>query len=97
MTQQLTLRSRVLHGVAAVGSVTVATVFATIGDGVDVPGAAGLRRVVIDWGHPAVWVLLAIAFALASGRGRWTSLSNGLAVTAGLFYVVFLIAVFVWP
>ncbi len=81
------------YALAAAGALAVTIVFATIGDGVEVPGATGLRRVVVDVGHTAVWGLLTAAFGLAAVRGRWTRLANGLAVAAGVGYAVFLVAV----
>ena len=89
-------RRRLWFTMAAIAAAAVATVFATIGDGVDVPDADGPRAVVIDAGHTTVWVLLAAAFALAAVRGRWGRVSNGVALTGGAVYVAFLLAVFVW-
>lgn len=83
-----------LAATAAATAVTV--VFATVGDGVDVPDATGPRALVVDVGHTAVWALLAAAFAIAAARGRWTPLSNRIALAAGAVYAVFLVAVFVW-
>ncbi|WP_425837577.1 hypothetical protein [Microbacterium sp. PA5] len=83
-----------LAATAAATAVTV--VFATVGDGVEVPGATGLRALVVDVGHTAVWALLAGAFAIAAARGRWTPPSNRLALAAAVVYAVFLVAVFVW-
>jgi len=80
----------------AVAATAVTVVFATIGDGVEVPGATGLRALLVDLGHTAVWALLAAAFAIAAVRGRWTPLSNRIALAAGAVYVAFLVAVFVW-
>jgi len=81
---------------AAAISTAVTLVFATIGDGVDVPEATGIRSLVVDAGHTAVWALLAVAFAIAAVRGRWTRLSNGIALAGGAVYVAFLVAVFLW-
>lgn len=89
-------RRRVAFSLAAAVALVVTVVFATIGDGVEVPDAAGLRAVVVDSGHTAVWALLTVAFAIAAVRGRWGRVSNGFAVAAGILYAVFLIAVFVW-
>ena len=85
------------YALAAVGAGAVAVVFATIGDGVDVPGATGLRRLVIEGGHQLVWALLAAAFVIAAARGRWSPIAQAMAVAAGVVYAVFLFAVFVWP
>lgn len=78
---------------AAAGALAVSIVFATVGDGVEVDGAIGPRRMVVDAGHTAVWVLLTAAFGTAAVRGRWSRLSNGLALAAGATYAVFLLAV----
>jgi hypothetical protein len=88
---------RPLFALAALGAAAVTAVFATVGDGVEVPDASGLRALVVDAGHTAVWALLALAFAIAAVRGRWTRVSNGIAIAAGILYLVFLVAVFVWP
>lgn len=69
--------------VLGVGALGVATLFATVGDGVDVPGAAGLRRLLVDHAHTAVWALLAAAFGTAAVRDGWTRTANGLALAAG--------------
>ena len=89
-------RARVLFGAAAAVALVVAVVFASVGDGVEVAEATGLRSVVIEGGHTLVWVLLAIAFAIATVRAKWSRLSNVLAIAAGITYAAFLIAVFVW-
>ncbi|WEK12414.1 MAG: hypothetical protein P0Y48_07970 [Candidatus Microbacterium phytovorans] len=81
---------------AAAAATAVTVVFATAGDGVEVPGATGVRAVIVDAGHTAVWALLAIAFTIAVARGRWTPLSNRLALAAGAVYAAFLVAVFAW-
>jgi hypothetical protein len=87
---------RVWFTLAAAVALVVTVIFGTVGDGVDVPEATGLRAFVIDGGHTAVWALLTAAFAIAAVRRRWNPVSNGLAVAAGVIYAVFLIAVFVW-
>lgn len=89
-------RRRLWFTVAAVAAAAVATVFGTVGDGVEVAGVEGARAAVIDLGHTAVWVLLAAAFALAAVRGRWGRVSNAVALAGGAIYVVFLVAVFLW-
>ncbi len=89
-------RRRLWYLVAALGASAVAILFATVGDGVDVPDATGLRRVVLDTGHQLVWVLLGGAFAVAAARGRWSGVSQALALGGGVVYVVFLVAVFLW-
>ena len=81
----------------AIGAGVIAAVFATVGDGVDVRDATGLRRIVVDAGHTAVWVLLCCALTVAAVRARWSRPSNVLAVAAGISYLVFLFAVFLWP
>lgn len=92
------VRSRRLGYIAAaIGAAAVATIFATIGDGVRVDNAVGLRRSIVDGGHTVVWVLLAAGFSIAAVRGRWSAPSQILAVAAGGTYLLFLIAVFVGP
>jgi hypothetical protein len=82
---------------AAAGAAAVTIVFATVGDGVEVADATGLRAFVVDAGHIAVWALLTVAFAVAAVRGRWTRVANGIALAGGAVYVAFLAAVFLWP
>ena len=89
-------RTRAVFGAAAAVALVVTVVFATVGDGVEVPEATGLRAVIIDRGHTVVWILLTLAFAVATVRGRWSRTAGGLAVAAGLMYAVFLLAVFLW-
>ena len=89
-------RARALYGVAFAGAAVVTAIFATVGDGVDVPGATGLRLAIVEGGHTLVWALLTVAFAIAAIRGRWTRPSNACAVAAGVLYAVFLLAVFAW-
>lgn len=81
---------------AAAVAAAVAVVFATVGDGVEVPEATGIRALIVDVGHTAVWALLAVAFAIAAARGRWSRLSHGIALAGGVVYVAFLAAVFLW-
>lgn len=81
---------------AALGASAVAILFATVGDGVEVPDATGFRRVVLDVGHQLVWALLGGAFAVAAARGRWSGVSQALAVAGGVTYAFFLFAVFLW-
>lgn len=90
-------RARALYGVGALVSLIVAVTFLTVGDGVEVAEATGLRRFVIEVGHSAVWVLLFAAFALAAARATWSRMSGRIATAAGIVYAVFLGAVFVWP
>jgi hypothetical protein len=71
----------------------VAVLFATLGDGVSASDATGLRALVIDHAHTAVWVLLATALLVASVQGRWQGLSGAIASVAGVLYLVFLAAV----
>lgn len=68
---------------AAVVSLALATVFLTRGGG---SRARKLRPV-----HAAVWVQLAVAFAIAAALGGWTGISGGVAACAGLTYVTFLV------
>jgi len=81
---------------AAAAATAVTVVFGTVGDGVEVSEATGVRAAVVDVGHTLVWALLAIAFAVAAVRGRWTPLSNRIALAAAAAYAVFLVAVFAW-
>lgn len=99
MTDQIQLyrRSRFRFAAAAVGALAVTVVFGTIGDGVEVSDADGLRKVIVDFGHLLVWVLLTIAFTIAAVRGRWSTPSQVAAITAGALYALFLFAVFLWP
>lgn len=96
MSEKPATRTRALYGAATAVALVVAVVFATVGDGVEVADATGLRATVIDGGHTLVWMLLAVAFAIATVRARWTRLSNAIAIAAGIVYAAFLIAVFVW-
>ena len=73
----------------------VTILFATIGDGVAVPQAQGLRRIIVDHAHTLTWLLLTVAFGLAAVRGSWTRRSHWLALAAGGCYLVFLANVFV--
>ena len=97
MTAVTSSRARTVYALCALGALAVAVTFLTVGDGVEVPDADGLRRFVIDFGHSAVWVLLFAAFAMAALRATWSQASSRLAAAAGVVYAVFLIAVFVWP
>ncbi|HYP73616.1 MAG TPA: hypothetical protein VEP72_05955 [Microbacterium sp.] len=97
MTETIPAPRRRWFTLAAVVAAVVAVVFSTVGDGVEVPDATGVRRVIVDLGHQAVWALLAGAFAAAAARGRWGRPSQVLAVAAGILYLVFLSAVFLWP
>lgn len=92
-----TSRSRLLFAFAAGAALVVSVIFATVGDGVDVPDATGLRAAVVECGHILVWMLLTLAFTIAAVRGRWTRLAGLVALVAGLSYAVFLISVLLWP
>ncbi|MDT0143596.1 hypothetical protein [Microbacterium sp. PRC9] len=96
MSERQPPRARGLFGAATAVALVVAVVFATIGDGVEVAEATGLRAAVIDGGHTLVWVLLTVAFAIATVRARWSRLSNAIAIAAGITYALFLVGVFVW-
>lgn len=87
-------RTRARYALATLGALSIAAVFATVGDGVEVPEATGLRRIVVDSGHLAVWILLGGAFGIAAVRGEWNRASGVLAAGAGATYAVFLGAVF---
>ena len=90
-------RTRALFGGTALISLVVTVVFATVGDGVAVAEATGLRAVIVEAGHTLVWAMLTGAFAIAVARARWSRLSNAIAIAAGVVYLLFLIAVFLWP
>ncbi|WP_312676592.1 hypothetical protein [Microbacterium sp.] len=97
MTPSPEVPRRRWYALGAIAAAVVAIVFATIGDGVEVADATGLRRLVVDVGHQLVWALLAGAFAVAAARGRWGRIAQTLAVAAGILYLLFLFAVFLWP
>jgi hypothetical protein len=90
-------RARLWFGLAALAALVVTIVFLTIGDGVDVVEATGVRMFVVEYAHTAVWGLLTVAFAAAAWAGEWRRLSNATAVAAGVLYAVFLFAVLFWP
>lgn len=82
---------------AAAGVAGIVTVvFATLGDGVDIP-AEGWAGIVIDYGHTAVWALLSAAFAVAAVRGGWQRISGVLAGIALAVYVLFVVLVLLGP
>ncbi|GAA4897981.1 hypothetical protein GCM10025789_14930 [Tessaracoccus lubricantis] len=85
---------RVMFAVGCLAALTVTVIFLTLGDGVGASPAFGLRGVLVEVGHTAAWALLAVAFGLAAVRGRWSKVSNGLALAALGLYVAFLAAVF---
>ena len=97
MTTGTRVPRRRWYKLAAVAASIVAIAFATVGDGVEVADAAGPRRLVVDLGHQLVWALLAGAFAVAAVRSRWGRISQTFAVAAGILYLLFLFAVFLWP
>ena len=97
MTTGTRVPRRRWYTLAAIAASIVAIVFATVGDGVEVADADGPRRVIVDLGHQLVWALLAGAFAVAAVRNRWGRVSQTLAVAAGILYLLFLFAVFLWP
>lgn len=90
-----TRTSRIRYGLCTAGALTIAVVFSTIGDGVDVPEATGLRALAVNLGHSVVWMLLTVAFAIATALARWSRVSNVIGIAAGVTYVVFLAAVFI--
>ena len=90
-------RIRRLYGIAAAGALAVTIIFATVGDGVDVPEATGLRSVVIGFGHTLVWALLTVALLIAAIRRQWSIPSQIVAVAAAMSYGLFLFDVFLWP
>src|SRR5690606_5012644 len=101
MTETTTTASaskrRPLFVLAAIGAAAVATVFATVGDGVTGAEATGIRHAIVEYGHTAVWALLTIAFAIAAVQRRFGRAANIIAVAAGAVYAVFLFSVFLWP
>lgn len=88
---------RPLFVIAAVGAALVTAIFATVGDGVEVEAATGVRAAIVDHGHTLVWALLTVAFTIATVRGGWVRPAGAVAVTAAIVYAVFLFAVFLWP
>ena len=90
-------RTRRWYGIAAAGTLIVTMIFATVGDGVEVSEATGLRHTVIAFGHTLVWALLTVAFVIAAVRGQWSKPSQIVAVAAAISYGLFLFAVFIWP
>lgn len=86
-------RKRLLFGIGAGVALVVTLIFATVGDGVE-SEATGLRGAVVDYGHTAVWALLAVALGIAAAAGTWQRASSTLAITAGLLYAAFLAALF---
>lgn len=87
-------RVRRLFGAGAAGAGIVTVVFATVGDGVDLP-AQGIAGGIIEHGHTGVWALLTAALATAAARGRWQAASGALAGAALVLYVLFIGSVLV--
>ena len=79
---------------ASVAALVVAVVFLTVGDGVT-SEATGLRRVVVDYGHAATWLMLATALGLTAWGKARKSVVNAAWWLALVFYVSFLAAVFI--
>ena len=50
---------------------------------------AGLQHVLLRWGHPAAWMLLALMFLLA---GLGSRLARPVGLLAALAYVLFVVA-----
>lgn len=82
-------RTRVGFALAAVAATMIAVVFLVLGDGVD-STAAGWRGPVLEFGHAAVWLGLAVAAV----RQRWTRASSVLCGVAGVGYLAFLTTLF---
>jgi hypothetical protein len=76
-------------GLGALGALVIATIFATIGDGVEATSADVLPGFVIDHFHTLAWVLLAVAFGLAAFVGRWTRASGWIALGGLASYATF--------
>lgn len=76
-------------GIAAV----VAGVFGFIGDGVEseAPGIAGW---IIAYAHTLVWVLLALALAVAAIHNKWSRPAGVVAVAAAVVYGIFIVTLF---
>ena len=76
---------------ASIGALVAAIAFAA-GLGVPRQRPAGLRGVVLRWGHMTVWLLLAGTFAaIAADRG---GLAGFLGLLALICYIGFLVALF---
>lgn len=86
-------RTRVGFALAAVAATMIAVVFLVLGDGVD-STAAGWRGPVLEFGHAAVWFVLAAGLAVAAVRQRWTRASSVLCGVAGVGYLAFLTTLF---
>lgn len=73
----------------ALAALVVATIFATVGDGIDAPTDDALRGFVLDHFHTLAWVLLAVAFGIAALLGRWTRASGWVALGGLASYATF--------
>lgn len=86
-------RTRVGFALAAVAASMIAVVFLVLGDGTD-SSADGWRGPVLEFGHAAVWLLLAAGLAVAAVRQHWSRASTLLCGVAGLGYLAFLTTLF---
>lgn len=86
-------RTRVGFALAALAASMIAVVFLVLGDGVD-SSADGWRGPVLEYGHAAVWLLLAAGLAVAAARQRWSRASSVLCAMAGVGYLAFLTTLF---
>ena len=76
-------------GLGALGALVIATILATVGDGVDAVTEGALASFVLEHFHTVAWVLLAVAFGLAAFLGRWTRASGWAALGALAAYGTF--------
>lgn len=88
---------RLLFAAGTVVAGIVAMIFLTVGDGVPASESTGIKQILVDHGHTATWVLLALALGSAAIRGKWAQPAKAFAVLAAASYVAFLAAVFVLP
>lgn len=89
MTDTAPSRTRVGFGLAALAALLIAVVFLTLGDGSDAT-ADGWRGPVLEYGHAAVWLLLAAGLGVAAFKGRLTSAASLMCAVGGVGYLVFL-------
>lgn len=89
MTRNHERDNRRWFGMGAIGALVIATIFATVGDGVDVTTGDPLPSFVIEHFHTLAWVLLALAFGLAAFLGRWTPASGWVALGGLVAYGTF--------
>jgi hypothetical protein len=88
MTDTALSRTRVGFGLAAPAALLIAVVFLTLGDWSDAT-ADGWRGPVLEYGHAAVWLLLA-GLGVAAFKVRWTSDASLMCAVRGVGYLVVL-------